>query len=72
MIPALSRSNKQANGNTTEVKWEKLMECPTIQMNGSYEDFKILAATYDTDAQALLDLHRYDGKINQFMCVNSR
>ena len=35
------------------------MNCPSIPSKGSYEDFKILAETYQTDVKALIDLHRY-------------
>jgi len=42
----------------TGVDWNRLIECPFIPAGGSYEDFKILAETFETDTKALIDMHR--------------
>ena len=45
-------------GSEQQGNWYRLLSCPTIPVNGSYEDFKILAETFHADVGALMDMHR--------------
>lgn len=55
-----AKGGARGTGGAEQREWNRLLDCPTIPADGSYEDFKILAETFQVDVKTLMDMHRYD------------